>query len=182
MKTLLLLHMISGGGEHKGGLLDIDPGLIFWTIVTFVILLVLLRLTAWGPIIKMLEEREEKIKNSLEEAEKARREAAALTEKNQEIMAKAEREAQEVARRAKENAEKLKTEIMDQAKAEAARLVAEARTQIENEMNSAISTLRKEVGDMAVTAAGKILATNLDSDKHKKLIDDFIKDMPVGRN
>lgn len=182
MKTLLITFMLLGEGEHKGGLLDIDPGLIIWTLITFGLLLILLGRFAWKPIIKTLQEREEKIKSSLEEAEKARRDAEGLIAKNNEVLAQAEREAQEIARKAKETAEKLKNEIAEQAKIEAVKLLATAKKEIENEKNSALVYLKNEVAGMAVQAAGKIIAANLDTEKHKKLVDDFIKEIPTGKN
>lgn len=182
MKTLLITFMLFGEGEHKGGLLDIDPGLIIWTLIIFGLLLVLLGRFAWKPIIKTLQEREEKIKNSLEEAEKARRDAEGLIAKNNEVLAQAEREAQDIARKAKETAEKLKNEIAEQAKIEAVKLLATAKKEIENEKNSALVYLKNEVAGMAVQAAGKIIAANLDAEKHKKLVDDFIKEIPTGKN
>jgi F-type H+-transporting ATPase subunit b len=182
MKTLLLTFLLLGGGEHKGGLLDIDPGLIIWTLITFFLLLVLLGKFAWKPIIKTLQEREEKIKSSLEEAEKARRDAEGLIAKNNEVLAQAEREAQDIARKAKETADKLKSEITEQAKTEAAKLIASAKKEIDNEKNTALAYLKGEVAGMAVQAAGKIIAVNLDAEKHKKLVDDFIKEIPSGKN
>ena len=182
MKTLLIAFMLLEEGGHKGGLLDIDPGLIIWTLITFGLLLVLLGKFAWKPIIKTLQEREEKIKNSLEQAEKARRDAEGLIAKNNEVLAQAEREAQDIARKAKETAEKLKSEIAEQAKLEAAKMLQAAKKEIDNEKNSALVYLKNEVAGMAVQAAGKIIAANLDTEKHKKLVDDFIKDMPTINN
>lgn len=170
--------LLSGDGEHKGGLLDIDPGLIIWTLITFFLLLLLLGKFAWGPIVKTLQEREEKIKNSLEEAEKARRDAESLMAKNNEVLAQAERDAQDIARKAKEAADRLKGEIAEQAKLEASKLIENAKKEIENEKNSALLSLRQQVTEMAVGAAGKIIAANLDAGKHKQLVDDFIRQMP----
>lgn len=182
MKTLLMTFMLLEEGGHKGGLLDIDPGLIIWTLIIFGLLLALLGKFAWKPIIKTLQEREEKIRHSLEEAEKARRDAEGLIAKNNEVLAQAEREAQEIARKAKETADKLKNEIAEQAKAEAAKLIAAAKKEIDNEKNTALTYLKNEVAGMAVQAAGKIIGANLDTDKHKKLVDDFIKELPTGKN
>jgi F-type H+-transporting ATPase subunit b len=179
MKTLAFI--LLAGDEHKGSLLDIDPGLIVWTLITFTLLLFLLSKLAWKPIIKTLQEREEKIRKSLEEAEKARREAEALIAKNAEMMAQAERDAQELVRRAKEMADKLKLELTEQGKLEAAKMLVTAKKEIENEKNSALSQLKTEVADMVVQAAGKVIGAALDADKHKKIVDDFIKEMP-GRN
>ncbi|MBX7151489.1 F0F1 ATP synthase subunit B [bacterium] len=182
MKTLWLLAWLSGDGEHKGGLLDIDPGLMIWTIIIFILLLILLGKLAWKPIIKTLQEREEKIKNSLDQAEKARRDAEQLIAKNEEILSRANREAQDIMKKAKEEAEKLRFDYAVKAKEDSDKMVASAKKEIENEKNTALMHLKNEIAGIAVEAAGKVIGANLDADKHKKLIDDFIKELPVNKN
>lgn len=182
MNTLWYLAILSGGGEHKGSLLDIDPGLIVWTLITFFLLLVLLGKFAWKPIVKTLQERESKIKDSLDQAEKARREAESLGKKNEELLARAEREAQELIRQAKDAAQKLQTDLIEHAKSEAGKLLDTAKREIDNDKKTALVELRQEVAFLAVNAAGKIIGTTLDVDKHKKIVDEFIKDMPAERN
>jgi len=177
-----MLVLWSDEGGHKGGLLDIDPGLMIWTIITFFLLLFLLGKFAWRPIIKTLQEREEQIRGSLEQADKARREADVLIAKNNEILAKAEREAQDVVRKAKEEAEKLKTSYQLQAKVETDKMLNTARKEIESEKNAAVVQLRREMADLVVTAAGKVIGSALDGDKHRKVIDDFINELPVSKN
>ncbi len=182
IQPIWIMIMWSGDGGHKGGLLDIDPGLMIWTVITFFLLLVLLGKFAWKPIIKTLQEREERIKDSLEEADRARREADALIAKNNEILARAEREAQDVVRKAKEEAEKLKVSYQIQARAETDKMLENARKEIQSEKNAAVVQLKKEMADIVVTAAGKVIGSALDADKHRKVIDDYIKDIPVSRN
>ena len=183
MNTLCtVIFWLGETGEHKGGLLDIDPGLIVWTIVTFAILLFILGKFAWKPIIKTLQEREEKIKNSLDEAEKARREAEALIAQNNDLLARAEREANDIMRKAKEEAEKLKANYAAQTKIETDKLLENAKKEIETEKRAALMELRGEISDMVVTAAGKVIGASLDTDKHKKIVDDFIKDLPTNQN
>lgn len=179
MNMLWLLAILSGGGEHKGSLLDIDPGLIFWTIITFFLLLGLLGKFAWKPIVKTLQEREARIKDSLDQAEKARREAESLGRKNEELLARAEREAQELIKQAKEAAQKLQGELIDHAKSEAGKLLESAKREIDNDKKTALMELRHEVAHLAVGAAGKIIGSTLDVDKHKKIVDEFINEMPA---
>ncbi len=173
-----ILMLWTGEGGHKGGLLDIDPGLMIWTLITFFALLLLLGKFAWKPIIQTLQERESKIKDSLEQAERARKEADALIAKNNEILARAEREAQDVVRKAKEEAEKLKLSYSVQAKIETEKMLDNARKEINGEKNAALIQLKREVSDMVITAAGKVIGSSLDADKHRKVIDDFIKELP----
>ena len=105
--------------EKVGSPLDINPGVIIWTTVTFLILLWVLKKTAWRPILNSLSERENFIKDSLEQAEKARKDAEILYEKNKENLAKAEEEAQKVIEQGREYAENLKKQILEESKTEA---------------------------------------------------------------
>ena len=113
MLNALLNNMVfalSAGGEN-GGLLDVSPGLIFWTVITFLILLFILKKMAWKPILSSLDERENKIKESLEKAEFARTEAEKLIAENKSNLAKAEEDAQKIIAQGREYAEKLKISI-----------------------------------------------------------------------
>ncbi|MCF6271359.1 MAG: F0F1 ATP synthase subunit B, partial [Melioribacteraceae bacterium] len=85
-----LAFLAFGGGGSSGGLLDVNPGLIFWVVVTFVILLVILKKMAWGPILNSLDERENLIKDSIDNAAKAQADAEKLLEENKANLAKAE--------------------------------------------------------------------------------------------
>lgn len=182
MKPLWLILMILGGEGHKGGLMDIDPGLMFWTAVTFFLVLLVLGRYTWKPIIKTLQEREEKIKNSLDQADRARRESEALMEKNNAILARAELEAQQIMKKAQESAERLKAEIFKEATAKAAEFRNAAIQEIEREKTAALIALQKEVADIAVTAAGKIINAALNPEQHKKIVDDFISSLPNQKN
>ncbi len=171
-----------GGGEHKGGLLDIDPGLMIWTVITFALLLIVLGKFAWKPIIKTLQEREERIRGSLEQADRARREAESLMERNNEILARAELEAQSIMKKAQESAERLKSEIFKEANAKAAEFRNTAIQEMEREVTSAKIQLQREIADLAVQAAAKVIAATLSTDQHKKIVDDFIRELPTQKN
>ena len=100
-------------------LLSPEPGLIFWTIVTFIVLLFILRKTAWGPIMKGLEEREKRIKDSLDSAENARSAAERLLEEQKNLLSEARSESQTIIDNAHKAADAAKQEIVQQAKTEA---------------------------------------------------------------
>ena len=153
---------------------DINPGLIVWTVVTFVLLMAVLGKFAWKPLLQSLHEREDKIRSALEQSEKARAEAAELLKQNERNMARAEEEFQKVIHEGKALAEKMKDEIVTKAKQQAQRELQMAKEEIQRDVEAAKQQLRSEVADLAITAAEKILDESLDQQKHKKLVDTFL--------
>lgn len=171
MKLFLLL--LAGG--TKGGLLDVNPGLIFWTVVTFILLLIILKKFAWTPIIQALEERENFIKESLEKAEKAQKEAERLAEENKKIALKAEEEARRIR---EENLKELKI-LMEKKLAEAeekANLkIKNAEAEIERKYQETFNALKNEIADLAVQIAEKVIKENLDKEKNKKISQEYLE-------
>lgn len=170
------LFALAGGGE-VGGPLDVNPGLIIWTTITFLVLLFLLKKFAWKPILTLLNERETFIKNSLEKAESAQKEAEELLKENNERMAKAEEEAQKIITQGRDYAENLKAQILQESKAEAKKMIDDASSEIERKNKEAFSNLKSEIASIAVDAAEKILRENLDKEKQKNLVEQYIKDI-----
>ncbi|VAX24973.1 ATP synthase F0 sector subunit b [hydrothermal vent metagenome] len=173
----LALLAFSGGGEASGGLLDVNPGLIFWVVVTFIFLLLVLKKIAWKPILASLDEREALIKDSIDSAEKAQKEAEKLLKKNEANLAKAEEQAQKVIAQGREYAEKVKSQMLEESKSEAARMIKEATAQIERKNQEAFNKLKDQVAEIAIEAAEKIIRENLDKEKQTKLIDKYLKDL-----
>jgi F-type H+-transporting ATPase subunit b len=159
-------------------LFDINPGLIIWTIVSFLILLGVLGKYAWKPILSMLGEREDQIRSALEQAERARTEAADMMKQNEKNLARAEEEYQKMIREGKVFAEKLKDEIVAKAKQQAQHELKQASEEIQRSVEAAKLQLRSEIADLAVRAAGKILEETMDENMQKKLADSVIKQLP----
>jgi len=159
-------------------MLNVDPGLIIWTIITFLILLFLLRVTAWKPILRALDQREENIRSSLEEAEKAREEANRVLQENKKNLEQAEEQVQKILKDGRALAEKMRQDTINKANEESRRMIDHAKQQIEREKQEALKELRAEVASLAVQAASKILEEKLDEKKHKQIIDKFIDDLP----
>ena len=157
---------------------DINPGLMVWTVVTFVVLLLVLSKYAWKPLLKSLQEREDNIRDALGQAEKAREEASELVKQNEVNLARAEEEYQKIVREGKAFAEKLKEEIVAKANAQAQRQLQQAKEEIQRDVDAARQQLRTEVADLAVQAAGKILDESLDAQKHRKIVDNFLNQLP----
>ncbi|MBS1271295.1 MAG: ATP synthase subunit b [Candidatus Marinimicrobia bacterium] len=153
------------------GLLDIDPGLIIWTLVTFIILLILLRKTAWKPILAMIDEREETVRKSLEEAEQAREEAEEAMREYKDKLKEARIGAREIIDESKDSAEKIKKEIIDEAEQQKKKMIAEARDQIETEREKAMQDIKDSVADIAIAAASRIINEQLNAEQHMDIID-----------
>ncbi len=175
--SLALLTLLSEG-ESKGGLLDVNPGLIFWTVITFVILLLILKKVAWKPLLTALDEREKLIKESLEKSERAKEEAEKLISENKANLAKAEEESQKVISQAREFAEKLKTQIVEESKTEAKKIINDATVEIERKNKEAFESLKNQIAEIAVGAAEKIIKENLDKEKQLVLVNKFIDELP----
>ncbi len=157
---------------------EINPGLIVWTIISFLMLLWVLTKFAWKPILKSLGEREGAIRGALEEADKARSEAAKLLKQNEQNMARAEEEYQKLIREGRALAEKMKEEIVAKARQQAQQEVARASEEIQRNVETARQQLRAEVADLAIKVAEKILDESLDAAKQKKIVDSFIQQLP----
>ena len=159
-------------------LLAPNAGLFFWVLLTFGLLLVVLRKYAWGPITSSLAEREERITESMEQAQRALTEAKQLQADNTKARKEAEGEAQRLIREAREAADGLRNEEISNTKAQILTMQEHAKQEIEREKDSALDSLRQEVADLAINAAEKILSENLDATKQKRIVDDFLKTLP----
>ena len=162
-------------------MLTINPGLILWTILTFVIVLVILRAAAWKPLLAALAAREESIRSSLKEAADARAEAARLLEENRAQLARAEEESQRIIREGRDMGERLKAELLERANASSARMIEQAKEEISREKDAALVRLREEAGELVIAAAGKILDANLDTPKQRQLADAAIREIGEAR-
>jgi len=156
-------------------LLTPNIGLIFWMSLTFGALLFVLKKYAWGPITSALAEREERITESMEQAERALSEAKQLQADNTKARKEAEAEGQRLIREAREAADSLRSEEIANTKTQILNLQEQAKQEIERERDSALDSLRQEVADLAIKAAEKILTENLDEPRQKKIVNDFLK-------
>ena len=159
-------------------MIEINPGLIIWTIVTFVCLCIVLAKFAWKPILKILSDREEKIRGALEEADRARSQAAEMIKQNEKNLARAEEEYQKMIREGKAFAEKIKDDIVVKAKQQAQQELERAAEEIQRNVEAAKLQLRSEVADLAIKATEKILEETLDENRQKKLTDSVINKLP----
>ncbi len=164
-----------GGTNAPNPLVQLDPGLFIWTILTFLILFYVLAKFAWKPLLLALETRENTIKSSLEDAEKAKTELERLNAETEVIMAKARSEAQTIRVDAKSAAEKIKADVMVQAGEDAKKIREDANKQIQVEKDKAMLEIRKEVVNLTMSIAEKVIRKNLSKDDNQSLIEDSIK-------
>ena len=177
VETILPLLLSAGEGGRKFDLLSPDPGLIFWTVLTFLGLLFLLRKTAWGPILDGLDRREEKIRSSLDEAAKAREEGQQLLEQQKEELNRARQEAQKIIEQGTASAKAMQEEILVKAQAEAGDVLESARREIKLETEKARDALRAEVVDISLEVSSKLLERSLKDDDHERLAREFMSEV-----
>ncbi len=170
----------AAAAEETPSIMDIHPGLTFWTLVTFIVVALVLRKTAWKPIVNMIDERERTIRETIDSARRERAEAERLLAEQKEEIAKVRREAAEATRRNAEALEADRQARLAQAKKDAEEFLAAARKTIQDERSKAIAEVRGVAVDLALATAGELLEANLDDAKQRQLAEDFLKKLPVG--
>jgi len=174
MNINILAFASKGGG---GSLVDVNPGLIFWTVVTFLILLLILKKVAWKPILAALHQREASIRESIERAEKAKAEAQRILDENKMNLSKAEEETRKLIEQSREYAEKMKNQILQEGKEQSKKIIEEAAAEIERKKDAAFNELKNQVAEIAIQAAEKLLNEKLDPQTHKKITDKYIDEI-----
>ena len=158
-------------------LVQLDPGLFVWTILTFLLLLTVLAKFAWKPLLKMLKDREDLIRSSLEDAEKAQSELANLNAERDEIINKARSEAQSILSEGKVAASKLKDETLKAAKDQAKSILTDAEKQIRIEKHKVIEEIKSEVVDLSLSVAEKLIKKNISREDNQTLIDESLENV-----
>jgi len=158
-----------------------DPGLFIWTILTFLVLLGLLAKFAWRPLLKALEARQEAIKKSLEDADRAKEELARMQQESAKIIEQARVEADSILSRTRSDADRLREELKVRAKEEADTMIRNAEQQIQLQTRQALQQIRHEVGDIAVTIASKLLERNLTNEDNDRLIRETLRQLEVSK-
>ena len=163
-------------------LVQLDPGLFIWTIVTFLVLLTLLAKFAWGPLLAALESRQSLIRKSLDDALQAKQDLERLNAESAQIIQKARLDADGIIAQSRSDGDRLREELRQKARAEADHIVKSAERQIQLETSRALEQLRREAVDLSVMIASKILQRNVSKADNERLIDDAIKQVESRRN
>jgi F-type H+-transporting ATPase subunit b len=157
-----------------------DFGLLFWMVLSFSILLIILKKFAWKPILKMLQDREDEISKSLEAANQAKATMEKLNAENEEILKQARAEREAILREAKAAKDKIVSEAQGAAKIEADRIISAARSEIAAEKEAAMAELSAKVAELSVGIAEKILKRELSSaDKQNVYVKDLVKEISL---
>jgi len=151
-----------------------DPGLFIWTILTFLVLVALLAKFAWRPLLQALESRQESIRKSLDDAQKAKQELERLHVESAEIIRQSRVEADAIVTRSRGDAERLREEMKQKARAEADAIVKNAERQIQLETGRAIQQIRREAVDLSVMIASKLIQRNLTKEDNERLIEEAL--------
>jgi len=163
-----------------GALLSPDFGTVIWASIAFIVVLLLLRRLAWGPILQALADREESIANALNEAEQARLEMASLTDENERLLKEARVERDGILKEARETATQLIAEARAKAREEAERDLANAREAIAVERKAAVAELKAAVADLSIDIAERVLRQQLErNEAQQQLVNKLIDESPL---
>jgi F-type H+-transporting ATPase subunit b len=157
-----------------------DPGLAIWTIITFLVLLFLLAKFAWRPLLRYLDARREMIRKSLEDAQQAKRELEELNQKSAQILKNAYAESESILSKSRVEAEKFREEMKQKARTDAEAIVREARGQIETETARVLRQIRGEIADMSVAIASKLIHRSFSKEDNSALIEETLKELEAG--
>jgi len=162
----------------SNALLQFEPGLMIWTVVVFILTLVVLRKIAWGPLLASLDEREQRIQDAVSQAEKANQEASEAIAKAREESAAALRKSEETLKQARLDAQHVREKMIEEAKAESQKVVDQGLKRIETEQRAALQQVRNEAVELALQAAAKLIRSSLNEAEQRRLVEDFIRDVP----
>lgn len=158
----------------KGTMLDVNIWNFIWSAVNIIILFILLKIFLFKPISKIMNERTRSIQDDIDSAEKSRQEAEELKEQYAESLSSAKEEAQKIIMKAHDDAEAEKAAILQKSQEEASAIISDASRTIENERKRILQQAQSQIADLAIEAASKIIGENVDDEKNRRLVDEFL--------
>ena len=182
MFPLLLLiqeHGAEGAEAAKGGLLSPSGGLMFWTLIIFILLLVVLSRSAFKPMIAAVAAREKALEEAIAKAAADRDAAAKILAEHQAQLDNARSEAQKLIVEGRQVGEKIRAEMVEETRGQQQEMLERARREIDSEKQRAIADLRREAVDLAIAGAGKVIEKNLDDASNRKIVESFLASVPV---
>ena len=172
--TLAIQEHAAAAQEHASGPLTVEGGLMFWTIVIFLLLLAVLKRFAWPAILGAVEAREQALERQLAEAARDREQAAALLAEHQKLIGDAKSQAHGIIVEARSVAEKDRALAIEKTRQEQEELLARARREIGAERDRAVAELRREAVDISLAAATKLIEKRMDGDTDRKIVLDYL--------
>jgi F-type H+-transporting ATPase subunit b len=169
--------------EHAAdtNLLSLHGGLMFWTLIIFVILLFVLSKFAFKPITAAVIAREKALQQAIDDAKRDREESARVLAEHRAALDAARGDAQRLIVEGREAGERVRAEIVEQARAEQQEMMERVRREIASEKDRAIAELRREAVDLAIKGAGKVIEKNLDDASNRKLVEEFLSSVGTAR-
>jgi F-type H+-transporting ATPase subunit b len=158
-------------------LLTPNTGTIFWTVLSFLLLMLILKKYAWKPILENLDKREHRIQSALDESEKNQKEAERILAEQKELLQKARKDGLDMLAENRKDAERIKKEIVDQAHKESVNLLEKAKREIEHNTQTAIAEIKNYAVDLSIAAAQKVIGENLTTEQHRTLIKNQLKEL-----
>jgi len=178
---MLHIAMLAVQEEHTPGPLTVDGGLMIWTVIILVALLLILKRFAWPAILGAVEAREKALAQQLADAERSRAEAAKLLEEHKRLVGEAKAQAHGIVVEARQLAEKERAVAMEKTKQEQDELLQRARREIGAERDRAVADLRREAVDLSLAAASKLIGERLSSETDKKIVSDYLSSLDASR-
>jgi F-type H+-transporting ATPase subunit b len=158
-------------------LIKVDPGLMIWTLVAFGITLFVLKRFAFGPVQKIIDERRDRIRASIDEADRAREEARTLLEEHRQLVAQAKSDAEAILSETRKLADVQRERMREETEEDRQRRLEETKRQIEQATSQALAEIRREVGSLSLLAAEKITRKTLSSSDQQRLIDEALAEI-----
>lgn len=181
MMPILTALLVAAEGEGPASPFEVEFGLFFWTWLVFIALFFTLKRFAWPAIVRQTEERERKIANQLEEADRLNAEAKEALEEHKHLLAGAREEATQLVNEAKLVAEREREALLDRTRKEQEDLLDRAKREIGAERERAVTELRKEAVELSLAAAARLIETNLDDDRNRRLVEEFLSSLGQSR-
>jgi F-type H+-transporting ATPase subunit b len=163
--------------EGGSGLIEVVPGLMIWTLICFAITFYVLKRFAFGPIQRSIDERRERIRKAVDDADQARNEARNLLEQHRAMIAQAKGEAAEILAEARKVAEAQIERVKEESETERRRRLDETQRQIEAETKRSLDLIRAEVADLTLQATARVTGKVLDAEDQRRLIDEAISEL-----
>ena len=160
-------------------LIQVTPGLMIWTVICFLISLYVLKRYAFGPIQKLIDERRERIRQSIDEADTAREEARRLLEEHRKLIGQAKTQAEEILTESRRVAETNERRMREETEADRQRRLEDIRRQIDAETRKALEQIRAEVADLSLIAAEKVVGRSFDDEAHRRLIEEAVRELDL---
>jgi F-type H+-transporting ATPase subunit b len=175
--VLAFLPLAQAAEEESGGLIDVVPGLMIWTLICFGITFLVLRRFAFGPIQKTIDERRDRIRKAVDEADNARAEARELLEQHRALIGEAKGEAADILADARRVSDAQMERAKQEAEEERARRLDETKRQIDAETKRSIDAIRSEVADLTLAATARVTGKVLDAEDQRRLIDEALSEL-----